>query len=286
MSASTLAGAGTLVRSRPDAGARLDGAPSGMGATPAAVSPPRRAGPRRGDESFDAFAHAFAHNLRSPLGAMELFVASVLQTARDRLEPLEIQRLELARRMVHQSDRSLADYLDLVRCVSTEPRTVTVDVSTLVEEESEELRRRHPERTVETLIEPGVTVDADERLLRIALAALLDNAWKYTARTARPRVEFGRVSRTSVLFVSDNGAGFAPERTAELFEPFSRLHSDDQFEGSGLGLALVRQVIDRHDGSVWAESRPDAGATFFFTLSPRGRTRRGDGDDASPSGDA
>jgi signal transduction histidine kinase len=131
-----------------------------------------------------------------------------------------------------------------------------------------ELYGAGPKRDVEVIIPRGLVAHGDARLLRIALENLLGNAWKYTAKRARPRIELGVLGLPDepIYFVRDNGAGFDMEHATRLFRPFERLHSSREFPGSGLGLATVRQIIERHGGRVWAESRVDQGATFYFVL--------------------
>jgi light-regulated signal transduction histidine kinase (bacteriophytochrome) len=133
-----------------------------------------------------------------------------------------------------------------------------------------ELARRAPARGVDVTVEPDLFAEADPELVDIALHNLLDNAWKYTAKKPRARIEIGSTPNgvARVFHVRDNGAGFDMARVGKLFGAFQRLHADRDFEGTGIGLAIVHRIVARHGGRIWAESAVDAGATFYFTLEP------------------
>jgi light-regulated signal transduction histidine kinase (bacteriophytochrome) len=130
------------------------------------------------------------------------------------------------------------------------------------------LQDAHPERDVDVVIEKGMTARGDQTLLESVYTNLIDNAWKYTGKVARPRIEVGSKTdgKTRIFFVKDNGAGFDMRYASKLFGAFQRLHRQDEFEGIGIGLATVLRIINRHGGKVWAEAAPNAGATFYFTL--------------------
>ncbi len=138
----------------------------------------------------------------------------------------------------------------------------------MVQSVASEIAAANPERNVRVAVAPGMRAYGDPRLLRIVVANLLENAWKFTARRQRPAVEVGPCQNTALptYYVRDNGAGFDPSYASRLFGAFQRLHADREFPGTGIGLAIVQRVIARHGGTVWAESRPEQGATFYFTL--------------------
>jgi light-regulated signal transduction histidine kinase (bacteriophytochrome) len=146
-----------------------------------------------------------------------------------------------------------------------------VDMSMLARGAVDALREADPDRDVEVVVHDTAPAQGDVRLLGNVLQNLLGNAWKFTSKTAASRIEFGALQSSDgapAYYVRDNGAGFDPEYAYKLFGPFQRLHRQDEFEGTGIGLAMVRKIVTRHGGRVWAHSRPGEGATFYFTLSP------------------
>jgi len=160
------------------------------------------------------------------------------------------------------------DLLGLSRVTRADFRRERVDLSALAETVAAELKRTAPRREVEFVITPGISVDGDMRLLQVVLENLVGNAWKYTGKCARARIEFG-VSRQDgkvSYYVRDNGAGFDMAYANKLFGAFQRLHSSGEFEGTGIGLATVQRIVHRHGGRVWAEGAVGQGATFYFTL--------------------
>jgi light-regulated signal transduction histidine kinase (bacteriophytochrome) len=160
------------------------------------------------------------------------------------------------------------DLLNLSRIARGGIEPSTVDLSGLASTVAQELGIQHLGRDVKVSIEPGLQVRGDARLLRVALENLFGNAWKFTRDQAQPRLEFGQTQsgEETAFFVKDNGAGFDMAHSAQLFVPFQRLHTDSQFEGTGIGLATVQRVIQCHGGRIWAESAPGLGATFYFTI--------------------
>ena len=162
----------------------------------------------------------------------------------------------------------IEDLLSLSRVTRTPMASRTTNLSDLMAEVAGDLRQREPQRRVEVVIAPGVVASGDAHLLRIALENIVGNAWKYTSTRPTARIEFGVRERdgTREYFVRDDGVGFDMADADRLFVPFSRLPSASGFEGSGVGLATAQRVIHRHGGRIWAESAPERGATFFFTL--------------------
>jgi signal transduction histidine kinase len=165
------------------------------------------------------------------------------------------------------------DLLRLSRISSVEVRPGWFNLSELVSSIAAELRASEPARQVEFSVQPDLRVYADAALLRIALENLLRNAWKFTSKRARARIEFGRLEPSAAedgaqqaYFVRDDGVGFDMTHAARLGQPFQRFHSTKQFEGTGIGLAIVELVLRHHRGRLWAESTPDHGASFFFAL--------------------
>ena len=160
------------------------------------------------------------------------------------------------------------DILELSRISRQELRRVRVDLSQIAAELIDELARSEPGCRCDFVLAQGCVATGDPQLLRIVLQNLLENAWKYSAKVAFPRIEFGsEMGRCeTTYFVRDNGVGFDMKYADRLFAPFQRLHRPEDFEGTGIGLATVARVIHRHGGRIWAESAPGKGATFHFTL--------------------
>ena len=160
------------------------------------------------------------------------------------------------------------DLLRLSRVGRAEFRRQTVDVTSLAREILAQLGRAHPERSVELSVQQGMQADADRRLLTIVFENLLANAWKFTSKRPDAKLECGMSTTAEgyAFYVRDNGAGFDPAYASKLFVPFQRLHREADFEGTGIGLAIVERVVRRHGGRIWFDAKPDQGATFWFTL--------------------
>jgi signal transduction histidine kinase len=220
------------------------------------------------NRELEAFSYSVSHDLRAPLRSIDGFALALLEDHGARL-PAEAQSyLEIVRGESQRMGQIIDDLLGLAR-ITRSPLTLrAVDVSAMAGAIVEGLRRRHPNRDVAVTIGAGLTSVADANLLRIALENLIGNAWKFTGRVAAPAIELGLVEAGAerAFFVRDNGAGFDPAQASGLFQPFQRLQTATEFEGSGIGLATVQRIIKRHGGSIWAESRPGAGAVFRWTL--------------------
>jgi light-regulated signal transduction histidine kinase (bacteriophytochrome) len=159
--------------------------------------------------------------------------------------------------------------LQLSRVTRSQMQPVQVDLSAIAQEIIEELRGEEPERKVEVHLAPDLETKGDPQLLRIVLSNLLHNAWKYTSKRSRSRIEFGMIAENvsqATYFIKDNGAGFDQTYVDKLFTAFQRLHSQEEFPGTGIGLATVQRIIYRHGGKVWAEGECDRGATIYFSL--------------------
>jgi light-regulated signal transduction histidine kinase (bacteriophytochrome) len=160
------------------------------------------------------------------------------------------------------------DLLHLSQASTAALKVRPVDLTAIVMQIGEDLKRSDPERKVEFMIAELPEVQADEGLIRVALDNLIRNAWKYTSRHEQACIEFGAVNRRGeiVYYVKDDGAGFDPKLNDQLFQPFHRLHSRSEFPGTGIGLATVERILARHGGRIWAEGAVEKGATFWFTL--------------------
>jgi signal transduction histidine kinase len=217
---------------------------------------------------LDAFSYAISHDLRAPLRHIDGFAQALLEEELERLSPEGVRHLQVVRAASQRMSQLIDDLLGLSRLTRAEIRHEVVDLSALCTEIVTELRVANPDRQVEVVIEPGLRALGDARLIRIALDNLLGNAWKFTARRPRARIEVGRDrgAGDGTFYVRDDGAGFDMAYADQLFGAFQRLHTALEFEGTGIGLATVRRVISRHGGRVWASGAVDQGATFSFTL--------------------
>lgn len=219
---------------------------------------------------LEAFSYAVTHDLRAPLRSIDGFSQALLEDFGDALDETGRGYLERVRLASRHMGLLIDDLLSLARVTRSEMRQVAVDLSAMAGDVLTELCARQPERRVEVRIEPGLHAHGDPRLLRVAIVNLIENAWKFTAKTDPARISCGRVARQGQLayYVQDNGAGFDMTYADKLFNPFQRLHAPSEFEGTGIGLATVQRVIRRHGGAIWAEAAVDQGATFYFTLEP------------------
>jgi len=217
---------------------------------------------------LEAFSYSVSHDLRAPLRAIDGFSQALLEDVGERLGEEGHDQLARIRAAAQRMGQLIDDLTELSRITRAELAMAEVDLSRLAAEVAAELREEQPERLVSLAIEPGLAVRADARLLRVALRNLLANAWKFTAPLAEARVEVGAEEggERRAYFVRDNGVGFDMQHATRLFRAFERLHDAREFPGTGIGLAIVQRVIYRHGGAIWAEARPGAGATFFFTL--------------------
>lgn len=217
---------------------------------------------------LEAFSYSVSHDLRAPLRSVDGFSQMLLRRYRDRLDDTGIDYLERVRNAAVRMSQLIDDLLKLSRVTRATLSRQPVDMTTLSRDVGAELERRHPECKVDFTVAGGLTVHADPHLLRIAMVNLLQNAWKFTARNKQAVVAVGRTEyrgRTA-FYVRDNGAGFDMRYVDKLFGAFQRLHRDDDYPGTGIGLATVQRIIHRHGGEVWAESCVGKGATFYFTV--------------------
>jgi hypothetical protein len=228
----------------------------------------RTAALENANRELEAFSYSTSHDLRAPLRAISGFTDIVLERHAAGLDAEGLGYLRRVKAAAARMAQLINDLLDLSRVSRASFERTTTSLSDLADEIVAELREGQPDRSVEVRITPGLTAQCDPGLVRLLLANLLANAWKFTARRPYAVIEFGRLDGdgTRAFYVRDNGAGFAMEHADKLFAPFQRLHSEREFPGSGIGLALAQRVVHRHGGRIWAEAAPDAGAAFFFTL--------------------
>jgi len=224
----------------------------------------------RANEELEAFSYSVSHDLRGPLRAVDGYTRMLEEGYAAQLDDEGRRLLGVVREGAGRMGQLIDDLLNLSRVTSAQLSRNPVDLSALARAVGEELQRKEPERRVSLLIQEGLVAGADRQLLRILLDNLLGNAWKFTAGTGETRIAFGTEERdgSEVFVVRDNGAGFDMSYAGKLFRPFQRLHSEREFPGTGIGLATVRRIVERHRGRVWAEGVPGRGAAVSFTLPP------------------
>ena len=221
------------------------------------------------NRELEAFSYSVAHDLRAPLRGMNGFARSLLNSYRHKLDAEGQDWLEEIVLNAKKMGELIDGLLSLARVTRSDLQRDDVDLSAIVRDTIAQLAFSEPERSVELGVQDQLHANVDVRLARALLQNLLGNAWKFTSKMPVARLEFGSIDKAGLpaFFVRDNGAGFDMAFANKLFAPFQRLHTVDEFVGTGIGLATVQRIVHRHGGRVWAESAVDAGATFYFTLS-------------------
>ncbi len=223
------------------------------------------------NRELEAFSYSVSHDLRAPLRAVDGFSRILFEEYSSQLPPEAADYLKRVRAATERMSSLISDLLNLSRVTRAQMSREKIDLSRMAQTISDDLRQGDPGRQVEFIIEAGVTAVGDQGLLRVLLQNLLGNSWKFTSGHPTARIEFGRMPHSDgrpVYFVRDDGAGFDAAYSAKLFGAFQRLHSVDQFPGTGIGLATVQRVVHRHGGTVWGSGAVEQGATFYFTLQP------------------
>ncbi len=220
------------------------------------------------NEELASFNYSVSHDLRAPLRHISGFAQALAEDCGEQLSPKGQDYLARIRSAASNMGGMIESLLRLSRLTYGDIDSQEVDLSQLAQGIVANLRADFPERSVDVFIKPEMRVVGDRNLLAILLENLLDNAWKYTAKTDHPSVEIGATHQgvETVYFVRDNGVGFDMQYADKLFGPFQRLHGKEEFEGTGIGLATVRRIIARHGGRVWAEGTPGGGAGVYFTF--------------------
>jgi PAS domain S-box-containing protein len=217
---------------------------------------------------LESFSYSVSHDLAAPLRGIDGFSRMIEEDYADQLDDRGRDYLQRIRAATQRMHRLIDDLLGLARITRNEMKRQNIEVSALARDIAAELTRAEPDRRAEFLIQPSMRVYADANLLRIAIDNLLRNAWKFTGRHEYARIQIGSLQRDReiVYFVKDDGAGFDMRYASKLFGPFQRLHSAGEFTGSGIGLAIVHRIVQRHGGRIWAEAEVERGACFYFTL--------------------
>jgi len=215
------------------------------------------------NEELETFSYSVSHDLRAPLRSIDGFSRELLTGYEEKLDDKGKHYLKRVREATQRMSGLIDDMMNLSRLSRKAMRRTSVELTEMIEAVAAEAQERAPGRRIEWTIEQKLRAHADPHLIRIVFENLIGNAVKFTEPRSEARIEIG--SEGKALFVRDNGVGFDPEYAQKLFAPFQRMHGS-AFEGTGIGLAIVQRIIRRHNGRVWAESAPDRGATFRFTL--------------------
>lgn len=220
------------------------------------------------NRELEAFSYSVSHDLKGPLRAINGFCHILEEDCASSLNSHVVQHLTRIRSASVRMGELLDGLLMLSHVFRSELAHEPLDIGGLAVDIVQRLRDEAPDREVEVSIHANLTATGDPSLVRLMLENLLGNAWKFTAAQRLTRLEVGRITRggQDIFYVKDNGSGFDMAYAAQLFQPFVRLHTDEEFEGTGIGLATVRRIVQRHGGDVWAEGEPYTGASIYFTL--------------------
>ena len=235
------------------------------------------------NRELDAFAYTVSHDLRAPLRSLHGFSQALLDDYLDQLDETGREYLSRLQANVARMGHMIDDLLNLSRSTRVELVRRDVDLSAMAHEVAAELAAVEPDRKLDMIVQDGLHTHADPQLLRLLLQNLISNAWKFTSRSSRPVVEVARCEHDgqTMFVVRDNGAGFDMRYADKLFTAFQRLHPAAEFEGTGIGLAIVARIVRRHGGRVQAEAVPDEGASFYFSL--EGQMSEQPDEDARPT---
>ena len=220
------------------------------------------------NRELESFCYSVSHDLRSPLRAIDGFSYTLAEDYNELFDDDAKHYLQRIRKSSQRMGQLIDDLLHLSRIGRTRPELTNVCLSDIANQIATSLVERNPQRKVDIKIQPNVFVTGDSRLLRIALENLLDNAWKFTTKTRHAVIELScqQMPSEKLICIKDNGAGFDPAFASKLFGAFTRLHTNDEFPGTGIGLATVERVIKAHGGRIWAEGQVDSGTTICFIL--------------------
>ncbi|MDJ0763682.1 MAG: response regulator [Myxococcota bacterium] len=220
------------------------------------------------NQELESFSYSVSHDLRAPLRSIDGFSQALLEDKGDQLDDEGKSYLCRICKSASHMSRLIDDMLQLSRMTRAPMNREQMDLSGLARGIFDELKNREPTRAVECLVQSGLHVKGDLVLLRAVMENLIGNAWKFTSKQAAARIELGAKEHQGapLFYLRDNGAGFDMKYADQLFTPFQRLHSTEEYAGTGIGLATVRRILKRHGGQIWAEAEKGHGATFFFTL--------------------
>lgn len=223
---------------------------------------------QRSNNELEAFSYSVSHDLRSPLRGIDGYSLALLEEYESVLDKNGKHYLQRVRAGVQRLGTLIDELLKLSHMTRMDLRKQTVDLTRLSQEVFSELRGDFPDRSIQLQVQENLCTNCDPNLIRVVLDNLLNNAIKYSAAVTAAEIEVGCIDerKPTIYYVKDNGVGFDMKHANKIFDPFHRLHNDQEFPGNGIGLATVERVIHRHGGSIWVDSKPNRGATFYFTL--------------------
>ena len=220
------------------------------------------------NKELESFSYSVSHDLRAPLRHIHGYTEALEEDYSDQLTGDGLNYLQRLRHAANNMDRLILGLLRLSKVTKQGLNINKVHLSSLAQEVIQELNKEYKNKIYKTIVTPDLICFGDTRLLRVVLENLISNAYKYSSLCEQPQVEFGSTELDGVktYYVKDNGVGFDMAHREKIFQPFQRLHHSDEFEGTGIGLSTVARIIHRHKGRIWAEGKPNQGATFYFTV--------------------
>ena len=223
------------------------------------------------NKELEAFSYSVSHDLRAPLRSINGFCQLLGEDYGDRLDETGLDYLRRTQQSTRRMSAIIESLLQMAKISSQTFSPHKHNLSMLVTDSVAKIKEANKDRDVDIQITPDLFCDCDADILGIALDNLIDNAWKYSTKQEKPKIEFGVITDDKDVFtyyVKDNGIGFDMKYADTIFMAFKRLHANDDFPGSGIGLATVSRIIERHGGKIWVESEKGVGTTFYFTLGP------------------
>ena len=219
-------------------------------------------------DELESYSYSIAHDLRAPVRSVTSFSQVLLLDVENKLAPQEINTLQRIIAAGKYMAQLIDDILALAKITRDHMVVKPLNLTSMAQSSVNQLRELEPHRDCVVIVHPELSASGDPRLIQLLLDNLLGNAWKYTGKIREARIEFGVVANGEgkTFYVKDNVVGFDMQYAGKLFQPFQRLHSREEFEGTGVGLATARRIVNRHGGKIWVESEPDKGTTFYFTL--------------------
>lgn len=220
------------------------------------------------NRDLEAFSYTISHDLRTPLNHISMSAQLLQQDYRDCLDEAGASYVDTIHATTKAMAEMITDLLQFSRTGTINIHTQPVDLTEMCNKVMQWIFQDNPQRKIDIKIDENMKLNGDNSLLMVVVKNLLGNSWKYTSRTDDPEIHVGSFMKDAdtVFFIKDNGAGFDPSRAANLFTPFVRLHTQEEFPGTGVGLATAKRIIERHGGTIWAEGEPGKGATFLFTI--------------------